>query len=323
MSSAQQDGVLINKTAPVTGRAAFGLRSMLFAPANRPDLVGKALASGTDAVLVDLEDSVPLEAKVAARNGLRDLPRTDVPMYVRVNGAETGMLWEDVVAAGQADVDGIVVAKAEDPDLFGRIDGALTALEIASGRTPGSIHLIPLIESAIGVRQTYALCTSAPRVVSVLFGSGEQGDLVADLGCEWTPEGTGLMHARSEVLLAARAAGIQSPMDAVFMNFRDHDALRVECTLARRLGYVGKTAIHPGQVPVIHEVFTPPAGEVERQRRIVAAFDEAVAAGSASISVDGRMVDYAVVRTARTVIARAEAAERASRRTAHQLEDAT
>jgi citrate lyase beta subunit len=109
-------------------------------------------------------------------------------------------------------------------------------------------------------------------------------------------------------------------MDAVFMNFRDHDALRVECELARRLGYVGKTAIHPGQIPVIHDVFTPPAAEVERQRRIVEAFDEAVAAGSASISVDGRMVDYAVARTARTVIARAEAADRASRRTAQQLE---
>jgi citrate lyase subunit beta/citryl-CoA lyase len=294
---------------------------MLFAPANRPDLVGKALASGTDAVLVDLEDSVPLEAKAAARDGLRALPRTDVPMYVRVNGAETGLLWEDVVAAGQAGVAGIVVAKAEDPDLFRRIDGALTALELAAGRAPGSTHLIPLIESAIGVRQTYDLCTSAPRVVSVLFGSGEQGDLVADLGCEWTPEGTGLLHARSQVLLSARAAGIQAPMDAVFMNFRDSDALRVECELARRLGYVGKTAIHPAQVPVIHDVFTPPAAEVERQRRILAAFDRAVAEGSASISVDGRMVDYAVARTARTVLARADAADRASRRTATQMED--
>jgi citrate lyase subunit beta / citryl-CoA lyase len=300
----------------------FALRSMLFAPANRPDLVAKALASGTDAVLVDLEDSVPLDAKAAAREGLRDLPRTDVPVYVRVNGAETGLLWDDVVAAGQAGVDGIVVAKAEDPDLFRRIDGALTALEISAGRAPGSMHLIPLIESAVGVRQTYELCTSAPRVVSVLFGSGEQGDLVADLGCEWTPEGTGLLHARSQVLLSARAAGVQAPMEAVFMNFRDHDALRVECELARRLGYVGKTAIHPGQIPVIHDVFTPPAAEVERQRRLVDAFDQAVAAGSASIAVDGRMVDYAVARTARTVIARAEAADRAARRTAHQLEDA-
>jgi citrate lyase subunit beta/citryl-CoA lyase len=293
---------------------------MLFAPANRPDLVRKALASGADAVLVDLEDSVPLDAKVTARDGLRHLPRTEVPMYVRVNSAETGLLWEDVIAAGQAGADGVVVAKAEDPDLFRRIDGALTALELVAGRAPGSTHLIPLIESAIGVRQAYELCASAPRVVSVLFGSGEQGDLVADLGCEWTAEGTGLMYARSQVLLAARAAGVHAPMDAVFMNFRDHEALRVECQLARRLGYVGKTAIHPGQIPVIHDVFTPSATEVEHSRRIVGAFDDAVAAGSASISVDGRMVDYAVARTARTVIARAEAADTASRRTAHQQE---
>jgi citrate lyase subunit beta/citryl-CoA lyase len=293
---------------------------MLFTPANRPDLIAKGLRSGADAVLVDLEDSVPREAKASARAGLADLPRTDVPLYVRVNAAETGLLWDDLVASGQADVDGIVVAKAEDPDLFRRMDGALTALELAAGRAPGAIRLIPLIESALGVQRAYDLCSSADRVAAVLFGSGEQGDLVADLGCEWTPEGTGLMHARSQVLLAARAAGIEAPMDAVFMNFRDHEGLRRECELARRLGYVGKTAIHPGQIPVIHDVFTPAPAEVERQRRIVEAFDDAVAAGSASISVDGRMVDYAVARTARTVIARAEVADRAARRTARQLE---
>lgn len=284
------------------------LRSMLFTPGNRHDLIEKAIRSGTDAVIVDLEDAVPVDSKVTARDDLADLPDSDVPLYVRVNGAETEFLWGDVVAAGQADVAGIVLPKAEDPDLLHRISGALTALELADGREPGGIEIVPLIESAKGVRDADALLAADDRVTSVLFGSGEQGDLVADLGCEWTPEGTGLLYARSAVLLAARAAGITQPMDAVFMDFRNNDALRVECELAKRVGYVGKVAIHPGQVPVIHEVFTPTAEEAAYQRKIVEAFDAAVASGSASISVDGRMVDYAVARVARGILERAAAA---------------
>lgn len=284
------------------------LRSMLFTPGNRPDLIEKAIRSGTDAVIVDLEDAVPVDSKVAARDGLADLPDSDVPLYVRVNGAESEFLWGDVVAAGRADVAGIVLPKAEDPDLLHRISGALTALDLAGGREPGGSEIVPLIESAKGVRDADALLAADDRVTSVLFGSGEQGDLVADLGCEWTPEGTGLLYARSAVLLAARAAGITQPMDAVFMDFRHNDALRVECELAKRVGYVGKVAIHPGQLPVIHEVFTPTAEEVAHQRKIVEAFEAAVASGSASISVDGRMVDYAVARVARGILERAAAA---------------
>lgn len=287
---------------------------MLFTPGNRLDLVAKAVASGTDAVIVDLEDAVPRESKAVARRNLTDLPASAVPVYVRVNGAETEFLWDDVVAAGQAGVTGIVVPKAEDPDLLRRIDGALTALELAAGREAGSTSIVPLLESARGVHLAHDLLTSSDRIRSVLFGSGEQGDLVVDLGCEWTPSGIGLLYARSQVLLAARSAGIEAPMDAVFMDFRNLDGLRTECELARRLGYVGKVAIHPGQLPVIHDVFTPKAEEITRQRIILEKFEEALANGSASISVDGRMVDYAVARMARMVIARAEAADRAASR---------
>ncbi|MGH9247696.1 MAG: HpcH/HpaI aldolase/citrate lyase family protein [Acidimicrobiales bacterium] len=290
------------------------LRSMLFSPGNRRDLIEKAGRSGADAVIVDLEDAVPADAKDAARAGLADLPVVPVPVYVRVNAVDTGWLWDDVVAAGQAGVAGVVVPKAEDPDVMRRIDGALTALEVTAGRTTGEADVIPLIESALGVLATHAMLTSSERVRAVLFGSGEQGDLVADLGCEWTPDGTGLLHARSHVLLAARAAGIDQPLDAVFMDFRNPDALRTECRLARRLGYVGKVAIHPAQIPVIHEVFTPTPEEVAHHRRVLDAFEKALAEGSASINVDGQMVDYAVARLARTVLARAEAAERMASR---------
>lgn len=285
-------------------------RSMLFTPGNRLDLVAKALRSGTDAVIVDLEDAVPVDSKAQAREHLTELPASGVPVFVRVNGGDTEFLWPDVVAAGRAGVAGVVLPKADDPDLLRRIDGALTALEVDAGREPGATTLVPLIESSLGVTRAGELLTSSPRIRSVLFGSGEQGDLVVDLGCEWTPEGTGLLTARSLVLLAARAAGIEQPMDAVFMDFRNLDALRVECELARRVGYVGKVAIHPAQVPVIHEVFTPSPGEVDYERRLLETFEAAVHDGSASINVDGRMVDYAVARRARSVLARADATRR-------------
>lgn len=296
------------------------LRSMLFTPGHRRDLIEKAIRSQTDAVIVDLEDAVAMEAKSQARALLADLPPSPIPIFVRTNGADTGMLWDDVVAAGQAGVAGLVVPKAEDPGLLKEIDGALTALELAAGLEPGRTDIVPLIESGLGVRLTYDMAIASPRVECVMFGGGEQGDLVADLGCEWTPDGTGLMQARSQVLLAARAAGIPYPFEAVFMDFRNLDGLRVETELARRLGYVGKVAIHPAQVAVINDVFTPAADVVEYQRKVLTEFDKAVAEGSASIAVDGRMVDYAVARVARGIIQRAEAAEKAEARMAQQEE---
>jgi citrate lyase subunit beta/citryl-CoA lyase len=284
---------------------------MLFTPGHRLDMIEKATRSETDAVIVDLEDAVSVDNKPVARANLAGLPPSPVPYYVRTNAAGTGLLWDDLTAAGTADVVGIILPKAEDPQIISQIDEALAGLEAASGKLPGSVTVIPLIESALGVRLTYEIALASSRVECVMFGGGEQGDLVADLGVEWTPEGTGLMHARSQVLLSSRAAGIPYPMEAVFMDFRNLDALRVESELARTLGYVGKVAIHPAQVPVINDVFTPSADVVEYQRKVLAAFEEAEAAGEASIAVDGKMVDYAVARVARTVIERAEAASRA------------
>lgn len=284
------------------------VRSMIFTPGDRLDMVEKAVRSGTDAVIVDLEDAVSNDNKPAARSNLASLPSSTVPYYVRTNAATTPWFWEDVAAVGEADVVGLILPKAESPSVISQIDGALTISEMRSGKPNGQITLIPLIESAIGVRLTYEISMASERVECVMFGGGEQGDLVADLGVEWTPEGTGLMHARSQVILSARAAGVPYPMEAVFMDFRDNDALRVESEIARTLGYVGKVAIHPGQIPVINDVFTPSPEVVAYQRKVLAAFEEAEAAGKASIAVDGKMVDYAVARVARTVIARAEAA---------------
>ena len=287
------------------------VRSMLFTPGHRLEMVQKAVRSGTDAVIVDLEDAVSVDQKPVARENLASLPSSTVPYFVRTNAVETGLLWDDVAAAGKSTAVGVILPKAEDPDVVRELDDVLSALEKAESKPEDSIALIPLIESALGVRLTYDIARASRRVQCVMFGGGEQGDLVADLGVEWTPEGTGLMHARSEVLLSSRAAGVPFPMEAVFMDFRNLEALRVESELARRLGYVGKVAIHPAQVPVINDVFTPAPEVVAYQRKVLSAFEEAEAQGSASIAVDGKMVDYAVARVAKTIIARAEAAAKA------------
>lgn len=282
------------------------VRSLLFAPGDRADLIQKAAASGTDGIIIDLEDAVATDRKPAARSVLSDLRLPEgIEVLIRVNADDTGLIYDDLVVAVRSGVAGIVVPKAESAESMARLDGAITVLETERGLPPGTISLVPLVESALGVRNAYDVLTAAERVRAVLFGSGEQGDLVADLGCEWTPDGTGLLHARSEVVLAARAAGISEPLDAVFMDFRNDEALRVECRLARRVGYVGKCAIHPRQVAVIHDVFTPDADELAVQRRVLDAFEDAEAQGLASISVDGRMVDYAVAKRARSILARA------------------
>ncbi len=280
------------------------VRSMLFTPGHRADLIAKACRSAADAVIVDLEDAVATSMKGEARSNLASLPDRAIPVFVRLNGFETGLLWEDLVAAIRADVAGVILPKAEDRNVMLKVCGALSALETRAGLPEGTLALIPMIETAMGVQRAFEILDGCPRAEAVMFGSGEQGDLVADLGVQWEPRGTGLHYARSRVLLAARAAGVPQPIDGVFMNFRDQEALRTESRLARRMGYVAKLAIHPGQVGVINDVFTPTPEEVAHHRAVLEAFERAEAEGTASIGADGRMIDYAVARTARSVLAR-------------------
>lgn len=286
------------------------VRSMLFTPGHRPDLIAKASRSAADAVIVDLEDAVATGVKGEARANLADLPASPIPYFVRVNGAGTDLLWKDLGAMVHAAVDGVILPKAEDRNVMLKVCGALSALEAAAGRPEGAVTLVPMIETAAGVQNAFEILDGCPRVEAVMFGSGEQGDLVADLGVQWEPAGTGLHYSRSRVLLAARAAGLPHPIDGVFMNFRDHEALRIESELARRLGYVAKLAIHPAQVGVINEVFTPTPEEIAHHQAILEIFEKAEAEGTASVGADGQMVDYAVARTARSVLARARAAQR-------------
>lgn len=279
-------------------------RSLLFAPGSRPDLVAKAIASQADAVIVDLEDAVAPANKLEAREQLASmLDGTTKPVFVRVNDPSTPQYWGDVVAVVETDAVGMFVPKVNTAAQMTELGGALEALEIRAGRTDRPLDVVPMIEDALGVRDIGDILTASKRVSSVCFSSGEQGDLVADLGCTWTPDGTGMLVARSQVLIGARAARMPFVLDGVFMNIHDLDALRVECQLAKTLGYTGKAIIHPKHIEVVHEVFTPSEAELDKQERIIRLYDEALAAGQGAVTVDGYMIDEAVIKTARHILA--------------------
>jgi len=280
------------------------VRSLLFVPGHKPSMVAKAMASEADGVIIDLEDAVPDDHKLAARAQLADLPDPGGrDVFVRTNGPATDLLWGDINALAGARPAGLLLPKAELPADVLRIDGALLAVEEAAGLEPGSIDLLLSLESALGLQNAYEMASACERVVSLVFASGEEGDLVADLGVEWSLAGPELLMARSQTVIAARAAGLDFPLDAVYMNLRDLEGLRAEAEFAKRLGLTGKLCIHPAQIPVVNEVFTPTEEELAQQRRILEAFNSALAEGSAAVQLDGMMIDYANAKRARRILA--------------------
>jgi citrate lyase subunit beta / citryl-CoA lyase len=280
------------------------VRSLLFVPGHKPHMVAKAMASEADGVIIDLEDAVPDDLKLEARAQLAELPDPGGrDVFVRTNGPATDLLWGDINALAAARPAGLLLPKAELPSDVLRIDGALLAAEEAAGLDPGSVDLLLSLESALGLHNAYEMARACERVVSLVFASGEEGDLVADLGVQWSLAGPELLMARSQTVIAARAAGLDFPLDAVYMNLRDLDGLRAEAEFAKRLGLTGKLCIHPAQVPVVNEVFTPSQEELAQQRRILEAFDRALAEGSAAVQLDGMMIDYANAKRARRILA--------------------
>ncbi len=284
------------------------LRSLLFVPGNKPRMHEKAAASGADALILDLEDSVPPAEKPAARQMVREaLDRIRGPaFFVRVNGEGTPWLADDVAAIVCEGLAGVMFPKVEQAAAVRQVDDLLTAAERRAALPAGRTEIILQIETAQGVRNTYELAAASPRVLSVCPGTARDGDLQRDLGASWSLNGPELLYARSRVLLEARAAGIAHVLDGVFADFQDDEGFLAEATLARRMGYFGKTLIHPRQIPLAHRAFTPTAKEVAYYRRLLETFDAAVAQGSAAVNLDGTMVDVAMAERARRFLALAE-----------------
>jgi citrate lyase subunit beta / citryl-CoA lyase len=283
---------------------------MLYTPGNQPRLVSKVGTFGADAVILDLEDAVPLAEKAATRPAVRsalsNLAR-DPPRYVRVNAMDTGLTFDDLQVVVCSALDGLKLPKVETPDELLEAEARLAQLEEREGLERGQIDLIPLIETAKGVLNVRAIAEASRRVRRLGFGAGDfcRDVAVRFSGSLWEPDGLELLFARSQIVLSSRAAGLDPPIDTVWLDVRDSHGLEQDARAALRLGFGGKSAIHPGQIEIINRVFSPASEEIDYARRVVEAFDKAEAEGSASIAVDGRLVDYAIVLKARSVLERA------------------
>jgi citrate lyase subunit beta / citryl-CoA lyase len=304
-------------TSPAgTTPSVTALRSLLFSPGSRPDMMAKAKRSGADSLIFDLEDAVAPSARAAAREAVAaalteepaaapDRPAPASPLvFVRVNHPSTGELEADLDAVVGAGPFGIVLPKTETAAEVAALDEAIGVREKRAGRPPGAIVLLPLVESCLGLRFTYEIAKASPRVVGLAFSSGEDGDFMADLDGQWTPAGEAMLYPRSKLICDTRAAGLGWPVDGVFMQVDDEAALAEECRRARRLGFAAKMAIHPRQLSAIHAAFTPTPEEIAFAKGLLAAFEEAQASGSGAFRFQGLMVDKANVRRAEQVLAR-------------------
>ncbi len=274
--------------------AAPLLRSFLYVPGDRADRVAKALDAGADAVLIDLEDAVAFSAKEAARRVALDCLRSrsgeGPAVWVRINSGEIGRADATALATEAADLGGVVLAKCDD----------LAWLDEIAARLPSSVALSPLIESALGLRRLDALCTH-PRVTQCHLG---EIDLLAELGARAEAGSQLLGHAQAELLYASAAAGILPPIGGVYAAFRDVEGFTADSVRLAQLGFAGRPALHPSQVPVINAAFRPSAEELATAAALVASYDEALARGQGVVTdEEGKMVDEAVVRRARLLLA--------------------
>jgi len=255
-------------------------RSYLFVPGNRPDRFAKALASGADAVIIDLEDAVPAHERLAARANVAAWISPEHPVLVRVNGAGTEWFADDIALAALRGVAGIVLPKAERTADIGRIGGPV----------------LPIIETARGFWNMTSLA-QMPNARRLLFGSI---DFQVDLGIHG--EGEELLYFRSQLVLVSRIAGLPAPVDGITAIFDSMDPVRADTRRARRLGFGGKLCIHPKQIAAVNECFGPTAEEKSWAERVI---DASTRAGGAAAQMDGEMIDRPVLARAQAILSAA------------------
>ena len=283
-------------------------RTLLFAPGSRTELLTKAQLGAADAMIFDLEDSVPLNAKDEARKNIQQVLALGLkkPMYLRISNPRAGDYLADLGVLHNhslVNLAGVALPKTDDAQDVETVSKALQDIEIKASVAVGSLSILPMIETCLGLRNSFDIARSSKRVSGMALASAEQGDFMVDLGGRWTPRSLALTYPRSKLVVDSRAAGVEWILDGVFMNLKDMQMLREECLIARELGFVGKMAIHPTQVDVMHEVFSPSEKEIEYARGLIAAFREGEARGVGAVKYEGMMVDYANVRLAERTLA--------------------
>jgi citrate lyase subunit beta/citryl-CoA lyase len=280
------------------------LRSLLFVPGSREDFLPKAAAAGADALVLDLEDSVPATVKDAARARVSaELARSSRPLtFIRMNHPSCGELEKDLAVLAPHAAQAVMLPKVGGIQDIEPVDARLSTFERDRGLDRDSISILVVIETSIGLRSLFDVLRSRPRIRGAALATAEEGDFMLDIGGRWTPAGEALTYARGKFVCDARAAGVTWIVDGAFMNLRDLGALEMESRLARNHGFGSKVAIHPRQVAVINEVFSPTAAELERARKLMDAFRKSEALGRGAVQFQGMMIDYANLRWAKRIL---------------------
>lgn len=274
-------------------------RSRLYIPGDQPRLITNAGLFRPDGIILDLEDAVaPQEKKTArflVRNALREVDFFGAERMVRINQLPMGL--DDLDFAVPHGVQTILVPKCETAETVLEVDARIQELRKEHG-VKNPVFLMPIIESALGAIHAYSIAKASPNTVALTIGLE---DFTADIGAERTLEGRESLLARQEIVLAARAAGIQ-PIDSVFSDVADGEGLKASVAEAKSLGFEGKGCIHPGQIPVVHEGFAPSEMEIERAKKIYLALEAAQKKGSGVVSLGTKMIDPPVVKRAERVL---------------------
>ena len=282
------------------------LRSPLFIPGNNLRMMSRAATLPADALIFDLEDAVPWPDKETARLIIRDaipaLRSRGAHLLVRVNGRETGLMEEDIRYVVVEGLDGLVLPKAERKSDMAALDGLLEEAEQKKELKPGSVNVIPLIETAQGVVHAYEIASASKRVVALAFGAG---DYCRDLGRDvssFSPEQTELLYPRAKIVNDSRAAGVQAIDTPFFGLLTDREGFIRETTLVLQFGFKGKLLIHPTQIEFANKTFIPSQEEVGYAQRLIRAFEEAHERGLGAISFEGRMIDYMSYKQAQELL---------------------
>lgn len=281
-------------------------RTMMFMPGNKPKMLNNGASYGANCLILDLEDAIAVTQKDAARNlvafALREL---DFPceIAIRPNHISTPYGLDDLKVVLPAKPDIIRLPKVESAEDIKFVSDMIDEVEAKEGFTPGTIKMMAAIETVKGMRQAYQIATASPRMVALAIG-GE--DYITDLQTHRTEHGIELFFARSQLLAAAREAGIQA-IDTVYSNVKNMDGFRDEVTRIKEMGFDGKSVVHPSQIAVVNEIFTPSDDEIRHALKVVKASADAAARGVGVITVNGKMIDGPLITRAERIIAQAEA----------------
>jgi citrate lyase subunit beta/citryl-CoA lyase len=285
-------------------------RSNLFVPGNKAPWIEKAVNYGADALILDLEDSVPDHEKASARpvvkQGLKYLIQKGQDCSARINGLMTGHSLDDLEAIFCPELTSVILPKVETVDDMKALDAMLTQLELRHGIEIGSIKTPLSLETANAMQSAYNICTSCPRVNTLSLAAGPGGDASRSVGYRWSREGTETLHIRSKAVLDARAAGLEYPTVSSWWDIKDLEGLERDAQFNRRIGFRGQTVMHPTHVPIVNRVFTPTSDEIQYYKGLITALETAEKKGTAAVVYEGEMIDTAMAKTAREMLAFAE-----------------